>query len=463
MESLTQHLTRNILENILHGVIVTDTRAHIEFWNPACEDIFGYTAAEVIRRPINILFDDRSELTLKELLLKCSRSEPVYGRWHGVRKDGSGVWIEVRARLIKNENGEPRSCIITLTDIEKYKTTEEQLKQNRAVAEAILSTSADAIITADEKGIIQGVNKSACEMFGYREKELAGTNLSILMPFPYNINHNGYMQKYLLTGEKHVIGKGREMKGLRKDGSVFPIELAVSEICFEGSRIYAGIIRDLTSRRNLERKLIEISNDERRRIGRDLHDGLGQMLTGIRMLSESLARKLNANALPGADEVQEIAGMIREADEMARSISRDMVQVELEKRGLQVAIEDLCRKTSKMTGVNCELVSAGLVEIEDHTMALHLYRIVQEAINNAVKHGSSENISVRLSRTIHHISVTVDDDGIGFSETSKSTLGAGMEIMKYRAGIMGGILEITRTEEEKTQVRCIIPNNLEHF
>lgn len=463
MISQTHNPTMYILENILHGVIVTDTRARITFWNRSCQEIFGYTSQEVLNRPINILFDDRSELSFKELLSKCSKFLPVHGRWHGVRKNGTAVWLEVRAKMMKSDEGQPLGCIITVTDIDEKKADEDRLQQHEAVSEAILRTSADAIITADDQGIIRSVNSSACSMFGFSEEELVGNNLKMLMPFPYSVNHDKYMRNYLLTGEKKVIEKGRETTGLRKDGTVFPIELAVSEICHEGSRYYAGVIRDLSARRSLERKLTEISNEERRRIGRDLHDGLGQMLTGIRMLSESLARKLKANALPGADEVMEISNMIREADEMARTISRDMVQVDLEKRGLQVALEELCKKTSKMTGVICQLLVPAAVNIEDHNAALHLYRIIQEAVNNAIKHGKSDNITIRLSRTEHHISVTIDDDGVGFTETSKENRGAGIDIMKHRAGIMGGILEFTKSDEGNTRVRCIIPNNMEHF
>lgn len=455
--------TKNILESILHGVIVTNTRGHILFWNNANEEIFGYSDQEILNRPINILFDDESELPLRELLRRCSRSEPVYGRWHGLHKNGSSVWLEIRAKLVKDRNGDSDYCIITLGDIDKLKQTETRLNQSRAIAEAILTTTSDAIITADSKGIILTVNRAASKMFAYGRDELRGKNLKLLMPYPLSINHDKFMKNYLLTGHKSIIDKGRETQGLKKDGTVFPIELAVSEIKCEGKRIFAGIIRDLSARRELERQLIEIGNEERRRIGRDLHDGLGQMLTGIRMLSESLARKLNANALPGADEVEEIAGLIKEADEMARSIARDMVQVEIEKKGLEAAIKDLCYKTERMTGVSCNLTVCDDIDIENHTMALHLYRIVQEAINNAVKHGKAKDVDVRLLKNDHHLVLLIEDDGNGFIDEAKDHEGKGILIMKHRVGMMGGILELARTQRDKTRLRCLIPNNQEYF
>ncbi len=459
----SKHSTVNILENILHGVIATDTRGHIVYWNRASENIFGYLTSEVQNKPVSILFDENSDPSLRELISECLKGKPVIGRWQGLRKNGTLVCLEVRAQRMTDGENNHSGCIITVTDVEHQKETEERLQQNRAIAEAILCASSDAIIRADENGMIQSVNSSACAMFGYSEEEFYGKSLKILMPFPYSIAHDRYMRDYLLTNEKMISGKGRETTGLRKDGTVFPIEYTVSEICNDGKKVYAGIIRDLTARRKLERKLIDISNKERMRIGSDLHDGLGQMLTGIRMLAESLARKLNANALPGAEEVQEIADMIREADEMARTISRDMVQVDLETRGLHVAIDDFCSKISKITGVEYELLTSGAFEIEDHSTALHLYRIVQEAVNNAIKHGKPGKICVRLSQTDHHISVIIDDNGSGFDPKTVTGKGAGLEIMKHRAGIMGGILEFCRSEEGNTRVRCLVPKNLNHF
>jgi two-component system, LuxR family, sensor kinase FixL len=141
--------------------------------------------------------------------------------------------------------------------------------------------------------------------------------------------------------------------------------------------------------------LLEIGNEERRRIGRDLQDGLGQMLSGIKILTENLARKLQANVLPAAGEVQEISEMLRKADQFTRTLSRGMVQVDLEKRGLNAAIQNLCKQTIKMTETKCFITGDYDIEIENHTMAIHIYRIIQKAISNAVKHEKAKNITVR--------------------------------------------------------------------
>jgi two-component system, LuxR family, sensor kinase FixL len=455
----------HILENILHGVIITDLRGHIIFWNSANEKILGYQRSEIIERPVRMLYADDEEMPFKKILKECVDGKMVHGIWHASHKNGRKVWLDIRAKIHTDAHEKPIYCVITICDIGKLKFTEGRLKKNLAISQAIFDTSVDAMITINKKGIIETTNRSAMQMFGYKKYELVGESVNILMPFPHNHNHDDYILNYLNTGEKKIIGKEREVHGIKKDGTVFPIELVISEVTWEDHKVFAGIIRDLTERRKLEKRILEIGNEERQQIGRELHDGLGQMLTGIRMLSENLARKLKVNSLPGSEEVEEISKMIRDADEYARTLSRGMVLVELEKNGLSVSLENLCRRTSRLAGINCEFRVFGNIDIESDTMSQHLYRIAQESLSNALKHGNAKNITVWLSSNDHHTSLIIDDDGKGFDiiEVEHTEQGAGLLIMKHRARVMGGILDLIRTEQGLTRIRCVIPNNMEHF
>lgn len=457
------HNRFDILESILHGILVTDLRGHIIYWNRVCVDVLGYREEEIIGKSIRMLYDDDNALPFKEVLSRCITGEIITGRWYARHKDGSPIWLDIRLKVVSDEEKNQKFTVVSVCNIEKLKTTERELKEKKAIAAAILDTSVDAIITINEKGKILSFNRAAKKMFGYDEDEVFGRNVKMLMPLPFSENHDLYLKNYLETGEKKIIGKGREAQGLRKNRTVFPIDLSVSEVRWEGNRIFTGIIKDQTARRELERRMQEIGNEERRRIGRDLHDGLGQMLTGIRMVSENLARKLKVNGVPGAAEVQEISDMIKNADEYARTLSRGMVQVDLEKKGLGAALQNLCRQTEKLSGINCTYMETGNVDVENHSMALHIYRIVQESINNVIKHADARNMHVRLSGNVHHLSVTVDDDGRGFETGTGQNDGTGIQIMKYRAGIMGGVLEIVRKSENLTRVRCIVPQNRDYF
>ena len=388
---------------------------------------------------------------------------PVIGRWHGRQKNQNRVWLDIRAKILKDAESNSSFCIITICDIGKLKLTENRLKKNEALAQSILDSSVDAIITVNKKGDILSFNKTGAEMFGYDCDELIGKNVKILMPIPYRDDHDKYMKRYLEDGVDQILGKGRELQGLKKNGKVFPLELTISEVSWEGKKIYTGIIRDLTRRRELERQILEIAIEERRRIGRELHDGLGQMLTGIRMLSENLARKLNANGLPGAEEVKEISDMVKEADEYSNMLARGMSHIDLENKGLCDALRVLCSRVEKQSGVTCRFTESGETGVGNHTIALHLYRIAQEAINNAIKHGNPSQITVRLSSNPHHTSLTIEDDGIGLDHDGRNEAGMGINIMNHRAGIMGGILEIERVDNAVTKVSCLVPNNQEQF
>lgn len=452
-----------ILESILHGVIITDIKGHIAFWNPTNEKLFGYTADEIMGKHIRILYGENEETSFKRILTETHRDQEVHGQWHGKHKNGSRIWLDVRAKLLINDTGDAEICVITICNIGKLKSTERKLQKKEILAKAIFDNTADAIITMSEEGTILSSNRAITKMFGYQEVELIGQNVNILLPFPFNDSGDGFMKNVVNTGETRITGMDREIQGLKKDGTVFPIELTISDIKWDDSRLFTGIIRNLTAKKNLERRIFEIGNEERRRIGRELHDALGQMLTGIRLLSENLAKKLQVNELPGTEEVKEIAEMVKEADEYTRKLSRGLVQVDLEKKGLSLALQNLCSQFTKASGVQCNYSESGNVEIENHTLALHIYRIVQEAINNAVKHAEPDKIMVRISSNPDHTAVTISDNGKGFLSDTEHESGSGIEIMKYRAGIMGGIFEIVRTEQGLTQVRCIVPNNLEKF
>ena len=170
-----------------------------------------------------------------------------------------------------------------------HQQAEKSLRDREARLRAIIDTAVDAIITIDERGLIQSTNPATEKMFGYTSTELIGRNVSTLMPSPYREEHDGYLMRYLQTGEKRIIGIGREVSGRRKDGTVFPVELAVSEMHADGGR-FTGILHDTTRRKKLEREILEIAGLEQNRIGQDLHDNVGTGTDGTRFADRCFTR-----------------------------------------------------------------------------------------------------------------------------------------------------------------------------
>lgn len=335
--------------------------------------------------------------------------------------------------------------------------TDDALRESEARTRAILEATVDAIITADARGDVLSFNKSAEQIFGYEAAEVIGNNLRMLMPPPYRDEHDDYIRSYHETGRRKIIGIGREVTGRRKDGSVFPMDLAVSEVRLGDRTIFTGIIRDITERRRLEQEILHVTDEERRRIGQDLHDGLGQMLTGIGLISQNLARKLRADDLPQAADVAEITDLIREADQFARSLAKGLVPVELEANGLTAALQHLATNAERLFGIGCQYDEVGMVPLHDINTAIHLYRIAQEAVSNAAKHGKAAHVRVSLALGDEQVRLHVQDDGVGFPDELPNDRGMGVRIMQYRARIIGGTLEIWRDPAGGTAVTATVP------
>ena len=323
---------------------------------------------------------------------------------------------------------------------------------------AVLDTTVDGIITMNEEGLILSFNKAAERIFGYTADEVVGANIKRLMPEPYRSQHDAYLERYRRTGRKRIIGIGREVYGKRKDGTTFPLDLAVSELTIGGSRIFTGILRDITERRRLEQEILRISDLERQRIGQDLHDGLGQMLTGTGLITQSLVRRLEAADSSFAEDAEEIRQLIHEADQYTRTITRGLTPVELDASGLSNALERLASNAERLFGIQCHFESSGDPAVQDNSAATHLYRIAQEAVSNAVKHGKASTVTIHLEAAEDDIRLTVLDDGVGFpDQLDEEKRGMGVHIMGYRARIMGARLDIRRRDGGGTVVQCILP------
>jgi len=333
---------------------------------------------------------------------------------------------------------------------------EQKLRESDARARSILRTTVDAIITIDDKGSIRTFNRAAEELFQFSASEVIGKNVNVLMPQPYRREHDDYMENYHQTGKRKIIGIGREVTGKRKDGSTFPMYLAVSEVNVNGQRLYTGIIRDITEQRRLEQEVLRISEHERHRIGQDLHDGLGQMLTGITLINKNIATTLEEEDHPLADEVHETTKLLREADEYARGLSRNLIPVELDSSGLTAALRRLTTNVEKLFNIQCTLNNILNIHFDDPTSLTHLYRIVQEATSNAVKHGSATKVEISMHHNESKLILKIEDNGTGFSSDWDQQKGLGVRIMQFRARLIGANLEIGESSMDGASIEVTL-------
>ena len=206
--------------------------------------------------------------------------------------------------------------------------------------------------------------------------------------------------------------------------------------------------------RQLEQEIIRISEREQRRIGQDLHDGLCQYYAAIGCAAGSLKCNLEKLGSPAAKSAAEIEELVMNGVWQARNLARGLAPVESEERGLQYALEDLAHVSGRLLGIDCSLICEDPVSVFDNTRANHLYRIAQEAINNATRHGKATVVNIRLSNADGLIRLSIEDNGVGLPLPLPASRGMGLSIMQYRARMVGGQLEIAPRPGGGTIVAC---------
>ena len=218
--------------------------------------------------------------------------------------------------------------------------------------------------------------------------------------------------------------------------------------------------RDITRRVELEREILAISEREQRRLGHDLHDDLCQQLAGIEFLSQRLASGLAVRSAARAPQAKEIAQMVRRAMTQTRELARGLSPVRLEADGLADALRELAVGTRKVFGCDCRFRCDPPVLVPDHTVAIHLYRIAQEAVSNAIKHGQARRIEIGLTAKGHSVTLAVKDNGTGIPRKLPKRKGMGLRIMRYRAEVIGGALKVEPDPHGGTRVACSVAEGL---
>jgi signal transduction histidine kinase len=218
------------------------------------------------------------------------------------------------------------------------------------------------------------------------------------------------------------------------------------------------ITREKNARRRLEQEVLEASEREQRRIGHDLHDSLCQQLTASALASKVLANKLHAQSRPEADLANQLAGMIERAIELTRVLSHSLRPIEMKEDGLLDGFRELAKNINDNGHINCIFECSKVVTLATVDANMHLYRIAQEAINSAIRHGGAKNITILLKSIETHVILVITDDGKGLASESWIKDGLGRQIMNYRASLIDATLEVELLPQGGTRVTCCVPS-----
>jgi signal transduction histidine kinase len=237
------------------------------------------------------------------------------------------------------------------------------------------------------------------------------------------------------------------------------LEELVQKRTTELTEVNKQLLKEIEGRKSLEKEILNVSEREQRRIGQELHDSLGQQLTGIAFMIKVLERKLASGFPEEADNVAGISNLVNQATEQARGLAKGLVPIDLEAGTLQSALQELATTTQNLFGVSCTLEYEEGVEVENPEVAVHIYRIAQEAVTNAVKHGRTKNIQIQIAYNKDKSVLTVENDGIDFpKEFEARGTGMGLQIMDHRVDIIGGTFDITKRPKGGTIMTCTFPN-----
>ena len=474
-----------------HAIVITGRDAAIQWINEAFTRLTGYSADDVFGQTPRLLNSSlQNEAFYKNLWEVIQSGRSWQGELINKRKDGSLYNEEMMVTPVMDAHGEITHFIAIKKDVTLRKQVEEQLR----LQSLMLDSVGQAVAAADLNNCILFWNKTAANMFGWSREEALGRMMSEVLPMEVSpeeteIAAAAFKRGECWSGELNVrrrdgrlipmlitnapvlddrgkiiaiIGIGVDLTDLRRIQDALclarnELELKVQERTAELVATNAALLREMTERQSLEARILKIAEDERLRIGQDLHDGLCQQLAGITYLCSVAKDRLVQKAPDEVVKLNHIIQLLRETNDQARSVARGLYPVSLQPDGLMVALQRLVGQFKLFYPMAIQFDCPGKVLINDNAVATHLYRIAQEAMSNAAKHSKGTEISIRLEDLGDSIMLTVQDDGQGLPDNRQQANGMGLETMHYRARSTGANLKIKSAPNQGTVLTCNLP------
>jgi PAS domain S-box-containing protein len=451
--------------------MTTGDRQKIIYVSPAYAEIWGQPCENLYAAPRNwsdaIHPDDRHRV-LESVSTKAATGE-YDETYRVIRPDGTIRWIQDRAFPIHDAAGNIYRIVGIADDITKRKQAWDALGESEARKRAIMQAALDAIITIDHEGRMLELNPAAEKTFAHSRTKLIGENVMDIVPPSFRAWFKSGLENSFAGDQGPVLGSRVEMPALRADGSSFSAEFTITRIRLAGQPMFTLYIRDITAQKRAEtelralpQRILKAQEDERSRIAQELHDGINQLIASVKMRLRKVEGSL-PDLKPAAREIlHRCDRLLVKALEENRRIAHNLRPTDLDNLGLTAACSSFCNDLQTRTNLQFELRLLEPTQRLSPVVELHLFRIVQEAINNIEKHAKAELVKLAMRLDGEFVELKITDDGQGFDQktvhaTKRSRHGLGLTNMRERALSVGGTYEIHSKPGKGTAIHVRVP------
>jgi PAS domain S-box-containing protein len=450
----SQELLQIVAAGTGDWLILVDTDRRVQFIN---RGIRNYSRENIIGQRLDEIAvpEDRPSI-LAALSQVLKTGEPVDLQLASSGEDGR--MFDSRVRAVSSPDG-ITGAVINITEITDRQAA-QRLRETQARMFELLH---EGVVVIDTKNMIRMANPAFERMFGFQPGSAVDTSIDDLIAQPPGMPRDRLDQHLLGSISDPPNLSPVEFKCRRRDGSTFDAAYVATLTHVDGETHRLAVITDVTERRGLEREILEIAGREQLRIGSDLHDGLGQDLTGVALMLRSVVAQLRKEDSSTRADVEDIISLVNGAIESTRAMARGLAPVGADRGGLIAGLQSMAVRGMERYGVRAHF-NTSLKEpltLEDGA-ATHLYRIAQEAFTNAIRHGRVTQVTIELATTEGTLTLSVKDNGRGFDERNASNNGMGMKLMRYRAQMLGGDVTIANNPGGGVVVRCTCPHRAPH-
>ncbi len=338
--------------------------------------------------------------------------------------------------------------------ITQYKAAMASLKKSEEKFLKAFRASPDAMtISRMKDGTFIDVNEGFERISGYSREEAIGKSSLELELWAVVEDRDRMIAELNEKGRTPAF----EIPIRTKSGEIITCQATAEVFTLDGEPHLVAITRDVTDQKRLQRQLLEASDREQRRLAHDLHDSVAQDLVGISLLVKFLDDALRSDSTDLSGELDSLQDMVRQAISNTRSIAQGVAPIDLMQGGLETALTRLCASMTELFGTPCHLKYSPGVDLTDEGVAIHLYRIAQEALSNAIHHSNCKAVHISVEQGAEGLILAVSDNGKGLPGATVGSDGMGMHIMEYRASMIGGSVAFESERDRGTTVRCTVP------